>query len=491
MKYEAFISYKRSDMNQKLAVSLEKALKSYAKPLLKPPIKIFRDDKELRLGDDLSVSLKTALENSMYFIYLASREAAQSLWIQKELRYWCEKLGRAENLIICHIADNIDVDVDNGTINWEATDALPAFLVQFIKPLPVYIDLTWAPGLKDLDLDNIRFREIINALRARFQNKKPSEMNDEHVLAHRKNQRLKIVVQALIVILTVVSILFAVYAFQKRDEAYDQMETAIKEKNRAVVNSLVSEARRLIPIDNTKALRVAELAYLHSKNFSPKKVPLTLRVLIEIENSSRQNPFYSKSYSHNQTSDKVTSAVHSPNGKYLLTASNDKTAKIWTPSGKLLYTFKHDDIVDNAVFSPNCEKVLTTCSWKNYSTIWDIKSNSKVVLHHQDWVLSARFSPNGKKVLTASRDRTAVLWNLKGTKLWTFEYAKETSTHYSFNFVNSACFSPDSSKILIAANYGPVILWDSGGKIIKKIKSFHYAQMQDKKLHSPQMVDTY
>ncbi|MGD2092447.1 MAG: hypothetical protein PVH61_40145 [Candidatus Aminicenantes bacterium] len=45
MKYQAFISYKHSEVSRKQAVALEKALKKYAKPLLKPHIKIFRDEK--------------------------------------------------------------------------------------------------------------------------------------------------------------------------------------------------------------------------------------------------------------------------------------------------------------------------------------------------------------------------------------------------------------------------------------------------------------
>ena len=40
MKYQAFISYKHSEHSRKYALALEHALKKYAKPMLKPPIKI-------------------------------------------------------------------------------------------------------------------------------------------------------------------------------------------------------------------------------------------------------------------------------------------------------------------------------------------------------------------------------------------------------------------------------------------------------------------
>jgi WD40 repeat protein len=478
VKYEAFISYKHNEVSRRQAESLEKALKSYAKPLLKPPIKIFRDEKELSPGDDLNASIKIALENSKYLIYLASKEAAESVWVQNELRYWCENLGRVDNLIICLIDDDIDVDANKGEINWSATNALPSFLNQFIISLPLFINLSWATNPKELNLDNIRFRELINSVKAKFQKKSPAEMNDEHVLNHRKNLRLKLATQLLVVTLTVVSLFFAFYSLKKRNEEYRQKKIAIIEKNRAVINSLISEARRMLSIDNTKALRIAEMAYDFSKKNSPEKIPLVLRTLNEIIKSSRQYPFYSQNFLHSKTSNlAVNSVTYSPDGKYLLTASSDKTAKIWNNFGELIKEFKHEDRVDNATFSPDCKKILTTCSMKNYSTIWDVDSTSRFILRHNNWVLSAVFSPDGKRVLTASRDSTAILWSIEGKRLLVFNYPKNFSGAYNLNFVNSACFSPDGRKIITAANYDSVILWNYKGE---KLASFLKTNLFDK-----------
>lgn len=53
MAYVAFISYKHSPTSRLQAEALEQALKRYAKPLWRPPIAIFRDERVLRPGDDL------------------------------------------------------------------------------------------------------------------------------------------------------------------------------------------------------------------------------------------------------------------------------------------------------------------------------------------------------------------------------------------------------------------------------------------------------
>ena len=67
----------------------------------------------------------------------------------------------------------------------------------------------------------------------------------------------------------------------------------------------------------------------------------------------------------------VTSGVFSPDGRRVLTASGDNTARLWeAESSKLLATFQG----------------------------------------HTDGVTSAVFSPDGRRVLTASRDNTARLW---------------------------------------------------------------------------------
>ena len=120
-KYKAFISYKHVG-SSKFAENLELAVKSYAKPLWRLPVRIFRDEKYLSPGPDLWGMISEALEDSEHFIYLASPEASKAPWISDELEQWCSKPNRLDNLIIVLTHGTIAYDRITKTIDWENTD---------------------------------------------------------------------------------------------------------------------------------------------------------------------------------------------------------------------------------------------------------------------------------------------------------------------------------------------------------------------------------
>src|SRR5262249_39982545 len=116
----------------------------------------------------------------------------------------------------------------------------------------------------------------------------------------------------------------------------------------------------------------------------------------------------------------VQSAVFSPDGTRILTASHDKTARLWeSATGNEIGKLKgHKWAVLSAVFSPDGTKAITG-SQDNTAIIWDVATRKPLLdplAGHTAAVVSVAFLPDrknpaGTRVLTGSQDNTAKLWD--------------------------------------------------------------------------------
>jgi glucose/arabinose dehydrogenase len=169
----------------------------------------------------------------------------------------------------------------------------------------------------------------------------------------------------------------------------------------------------------------------------------------------------------------VASAAFSPDGTRIVTASDDKTARIWNAStGKLLHTLLHDGEVRSAMFSADGARIVTTSADKT-ARIWNVDTGHRLatLVHpssgqalpdllvdvqadRREEVRSAVFSPDGKLVLTAGDDGTARLWNAT-----TGEPFLEPLQHQGT--VRSAVFNLDGGRIVTASDDGTARIWDA------------------------------
>ena len=165
--------------------------------------------------------------------------------------------------------------------------------------------------------------------------------------------------------------------------------------------------------------------------------------------------------------DGINSSQYSADGKKIVTASLDNTAKIWdSESGKLIRNLVgHTSAIRSACFSPDGTMVVTA-SWDKTSKIWDVETGDVLadLIGHTSWITSACFSPDNKRIVTTSYDNLAKLWDVETGKL-----IADLMGHTSF--VVSAQFSPDDSTIVTASGDYTAKIWNAKtGKLVADLK---------------------
>jgi WD40 repeat protein len=106
----------------------------------------------------------------------------------------------------------------------------------------------------------------------------------------------------------------------------------------------------------------------------------------------------------------VWSVEYCADGRQLVTASTDATAKLWSADGMVLKTLVgHDERLIRAYFDPACEHVITA-STDGTARIWTTVGDSVIAQlgGHDGGAASVFFHPDGSRVFTTSADGGAV-----------------------------------------------------------------------------------
>ena len=146
----------------------------------------------------------------------------------------------------------------------------------------------------------------------------------------------------------------------------------------------------------------------------------------------------------------------SPDGKTLLSSSEDKTVRLWdVETRKPLHTFKaHTGHVTSVSFAPDGNSIASA-SRDGTATVWDVATGERrdTIRGHDLGVWGVEFGMDGKTLFTGGADGTIKVWDLSArTRQVTF-------TGNDGTYASPIDFD-STGRLLVTAHGSNVTVWD-------------------------------
>ncbi len=455
MAYNAFISYSHT-VDVTFAAALQSALDRFAKPWYKlRALHIFRDQTNLAVNPGLWSSIRDALDQSLFYILLASPQAAASPWVAKEAEYWVGRNGTSHVLLV----------LTGGTMEWdhaahcfttEHTNALPESLLRCFPEEPLFLDVRWAreSGAR-LRLREPRFHEAVLQLASTLHNRPKDELDGVDIRARRHARLLAL--SGLIAI-----VLIAIFALR-------QTRLSHSESIQNFAASLAANSAKVL-VDSPNRAREAALLAIESDRLHPSfEANQALRAAVSLLPAGAQ--FYSAEASN--PGERVRDIAFSPNGATLAVARDDGSTEVidlqkrkpigyFTPDAEPAAHIEFSGDSQNISSDNNAAvsvafnstgSLLAAGTRDGFIHVWAVSDGRELMrISNGAPVSQIAFHPAANRLLTAGDDGHVRIVDLDGKALM--------ADFHCSNKVASASFSSDGTLVAALSAEGPVSIFD-------------------------------
>lgn len=263
-RFDAFISYNHNAIDARVAACTQSLIEQLGKPWnVWRVARVFRDTQDMPHTNRLWSEIKSRIDDSGYFVLIASCKSVASPWVPAELCYWLTSIDlkepgtsfradrisveRLSRLMVVVAQDDWKWQEDARDFDWEVTNCLPKYLAGVFTEMPMVADLRAVlarQGAQTLDRSDQAFIDALAQTIAKIRGTKDvRELVDENLRQHRKELSIFRTLAAGLFLLLIVALVAGFVAKRQSWKSQHNLAMLAFEKGRdAIRRHRTSEA---------------------------------------------------------------------------------------------------------------------------------------------------------------------------------------------------------------------------------------------------------